>query len=180
MKKALAAGVIAGVVITGVGWSDGGAHHQVRNLHFGVSGSNGDEVSKAFCCGGTLGSNVDAAVAALRSGTMDSTGFIEDIGTISSTPATAAIGMAVEKSGRTTRLTTGSIDSVESPRLMGHGAVLGAGVGAGDENPSEAAIVIYFDRTTGAIPVLPDQVRGMRVKRVFTDPIVSVAAACTE
>src|SRR4029078_6285212 len=114
------------------GLADGGANHQVRNQHFGVSGGNVNDASTRFCCSGTLGSlvnigttqyvlsnnhvlargdqavagedvsqpglidnncriptivadftaavplgqNVDAAVAQLRPGTMDSTGFI--------------------------------------------------------------------------------------------------------
>jgi hypothetical protein len=62
----------------------------------------------------TLGNNVDAAVAALRAGTMDSTGYIEGIGTISSTIKTPTVGLAVEKSGRTTGTTTGTIGSVNT------------------------------------------------------------------
>jgi hypothetical protein len=61
-----------------------------------------------------LGSNVDAAVAQLIPGQMDSTGFIEGIGTISSTVAAPAIGLAVIKSGRTTGTTTGSIASINT------------------------------------------------------------------
>jgi hypothetical protein len=61
-----------------------------------------------------LGSNVDAAIAQLIPGQMDSTGFIEGIGTISSTVAAPAVGLAVIKSGRTTGTTTGSIASVNT------------------------------------------------------------------
>jgi hypothetical protein len=61
-----------------------------------------------------LGSNVDAAIALLRAGTMDSTGFIEDIGTISSVVKSPALGLAVAKSGRTTGFTTGSIASINT------------------------------------------------------------------
>jgi len=38
--------------------ADSGANHQVRNLNFGVSGSNVNDASNSFCCGGTLGSLV--------------------------------------------------------------------------------------------------------------------------
>src|SRR5262245_42694092 len=118
------------------GSADGGANHQGRNTHFGVSGGNTNDITKRFCCSGTLGalvtdgttsyvlsnnhvlglsgqgragdaisqpglidngcrvstvvadftaapalgSNVDAAVAQLRPGLMDASGFIEDIG----------------------------------------------------------------------------------------------------
>ncbi|HEX6728740.1 MAG TPA: hypothetical protein VF074_01960 [Pyrinomonadaceae bacterium] len=61
-----------------------------------------------------LGSNVDAAVALLREGTMDSTGFIEDIGVPSSTTANATVGMEVAKSGRTTGFTTGTVGSINT------------------------------------------------------------------
>jgi len=40
------------------GLADGGANHQVRNQHFGVSGGNVNDHSNAFCCSGTLGSLV--------------------------------------------------------------------------------------------------------------------------
>jgi hypothetical protein len=45
---------------------------------------------------------------------MDSTGFIEGIGTISSVVKPPAIGLAVEKSGRTTGTTTGTIASINT------------------------------------------------------------------
>ena len=61
-----------------------------------------------------LGSNVDAAVAQLRSGTMDSTGFIEDIGVPSSTIVNPSVGLSVAKSGRTTGFTTGTIGSINT------------------------------------------------------------------
>lgn len=151
--------------------ADGGANHQGRNQHFGVSGGNVNDHSNAFCCSGTLGSlvkigttqyvlsnnhvlgrsgaaavgedvsqpglidngcrvatlvadftaapplgssNVDAAIAQLRPGTMDSTGFIEDIGVPSSTTVNPSVGMSVAKSGRTTGFTTGTISSINT------------------------------------------------------------------
>ena len=152
------------------GLADGGANHQVRNQHFGVSGGNVNDHSSAFCCSGTLGSlvtingtkyilsnnhvlarsdqavagedisqpglidnscrvaalvgdftaavplgqNVDAAVAQLRTGTMDSTGFIEDVGVPSSTIVNPSVGLAVAKSGRTTGFTTGTVSSINT------------------------------------------------------------------
>jgi hypothetical protein len=59
-------------------------------------------------------SNVDAAVAQLRPGTMDSSGFIEDIGVPSSTIQAPTIGLSVAKSGRTTGFTTGSVSSINT------------------------------------------------------------------
>ena len=152
------------------GLADGGANHQVRNQHFGVSGGNVNDISKAFCCSGTLGSlvtdgtnqyilsnnhvlargdqavagedvsqpglidnscrvatvvadftgaaplgsNVDAAVAQLRPGQMDSTGFIEDVGVPSSSTVNPSVGLGVAKSGRTTGFTTGTISSINT------------------------------------------------------------------
>ncbi len=67
-----------------------------------------------FSAAPPLGSNVDAAVALLRPGTMSSTGAIEDIGVPSSTIANATVGMGVAKSGRTTGFTTGTVSSVNT------------------------------------------------------------------
>src|SRR5438046_131281 len=61
-----------------------------------------------------LGSNVDAAIAQLISGQMNSTGSIQGIGTISSVVKAPAVGLAVEKSGRTTGTTTGTIGSIHT------------------------------------------------------------------
>ena len=152
------------------GLADGGANHQKRNTHFGVSGGNVNDHSRAFCCSGTLGSlvtingtqyilsnnhvlarsdqavagedvsqpglidnscrvatlvadftaaaplgsNVDAAVAQLRPGTMDSTGFIEDIGVPGNSTVNPSVGLGVAKSGRTTGFTTGTISSINT------------------------------------------------------------------
>src|SRR5262249_13652126 len=38
--------------------ADSGANHQGRNMHFGVSGGNVNDISRRFCCSGTLGSLV--------------------------------------------------------------------------------------------------------------------------
>jgi hypothetical protein len=67
-----------------------------------------------FTKAAALGSNVDAALAELRPGTMDSTGYIEDIGTISSNVKAPTVGLAVTKSGRTTGTTTGTISSINT------------------------------------------------------------------
>src|SRR5215470_16980681 len=143
------------------------AQYQGQDNNYGVSGGNVNDITRAFCCSGTLGSlvhvgstqyilsnnhilarqdqaatgedisqpglidngcqpativadftgavplgnNVDCAAAALRAGTMDSTGFIEGIGTISSTVTAPAVGLSVIKSGRTTGTTTGTVAS---------------------------------------------------------------------
>lgn len=61
-----------------------------------------------------FGSNVDAAIAQLRPGTMDGTGAIEDIGVISRAVVAPTVGMSVAKSGRTTGFTTGTISSINT------------------------------------------------------------------
>jgi len=61
-----------------------------------------------------LGSNVDAAIAQLRTGTMDGTGAIEDIGVINRAVVAPTVGMSVAKSGRTTGFTTGTISSINT------------------------------------------------------------------
>jgi Peptidase family S64 len=40
------------------GSADGGANHQGRNSRFGVSGGNVNDITKRFCCSGTLGALV--------------------------------------------------------------------------------------------------------------------------
>ena len=50
-------------------------------------------------------------------------------------------------------------------------------MGAADDNLLEAVLVVYIER--GAEPAashVPDQVGGVRIKRVFTDPFVAVPA----
>jgi hypothetical protein len=351
--------VLCSALLTAPGFADGGANHQRRNTHFGVSGGNVNDQSKRFCCSGTLGAlvtdgttqyilsnnhvlgisdqaragddisqpglidsncgiatlvadfttavplgqNVDAAIAQLRSGQMDSTGFIEDIGVPSSATTTPSVGMAVVKSGRTTGFTSGTISSINtsvsvqyqrgcgqgkkfvvsytnqviinsstfsaggdsgslilssagnnpvallyagsststignpinevmsklSTRLgrtlsfVGSGSfaapstfsadtalqpytpargqmpelpeqaalhasqvleqhrddlmtrplVLGVGVGRSDENDTDAAIVVYVDKTTGARPFLPKSLDGVKVRVELTDPFVA-------
>ena len=67
-----------------------------------------------FTTASKLGTNVDAAIAQLRAGAMNTQGTIEDIGTISSVVKAPAVGLAVAKSGRTTGLTTGTISSINT------------------------------------------------------------------
>ncbi|HEX8720506.1 MAG TPA: hypothetical protein VF736_07750 [Pyrinomonadaceae bacterium] len=354
--------VLCAALLTSPGFADGGANHQKRNTHFGVSGGNVNDRSKLYCCSGTLGAlvtdgsaqyilsnnhvlgrsdqavagedvsqpgmidancaiatlvadfttavplgqNVDAAIAQLRSGTMDSTGFIEDIGAPASATVSPSVGMGVIKSGRTTGFTSGSISSINTSvsvqyqqgcnsgrkftvsytnqviinsstfsaggdsgsliltnsghnpvallfagsststignpinevmsklsgrlgrslsfvgsgtattfgsastfgansamqpftpsgaqrpelpeqavlhatqvleahrdNLMNTPLVLGVGVGRSDDNDTDAAIVVYVDRTTGARPYLPKSLSGVKVRVELTDPFVA-------
>src|SRR5262245_37962820 len=75
-----------------------------------------------------LGSaNVDAALAFAR-GNVDASGRILDVGIPRTTPQTAAIGMRVMKSGRTTGFTTGTVTSIHSTVTVQY--MRGCGVGA--------------------------------------------------
>jgi Peptidase family S64 len=151
--------------------ADSGANHQVPSTQFGVSGGNINDITRRFCCSGTLGSliqdsagnkyilsnnhvlarsdqaapgedisqpglidnncqvppivadltgfphlgtNVDCAMAALRPNTMNPGGPILDIGNISSNILAASVGLNVEKSGRTTGFTTGTVSAVNA------------------------------------------------------------------
>ena len=82
-----------------------------------------------FTVAPALSSGVDCAIAQLRSGQMDGTGFIEDIGTISSAVKTPAVGLSVAKSGRTTGFTTGSISSTTTTVSVRYPSSCGANNG---------------------------------------------------
>jgi hypothetical protein len=74
-----------------------------------------------------LGSNVDAAIAQLRPGQMDSSGFIEGIGVPSSSVLAPTVGLSVTKSGRTTGTTTGTITSINTSVSVQYQANCGSG-----------------------------------------------------
>ena len=151
--------------------ADSGPNHQQPSDQFGTSGGNINDITRRYCCSGTLGalvkggsslyilsnnhvlartdqagggedisqpglidngcragtivadltayaplgsSNVDAGLAKLRTGAMDPTGRIMDIGVPSATTLAPSVGMSVQKSGRTTGRTTGSIGSINT------------------------------------------------------------------
>jgi len=52
--------------------------------------------------------------------------------------------------------------------LMSDPAVIGVGVGASDDNPGEAALVLYVDREKPHAPI-PVQIEGVRTKIIVTD-----------
>ena len=188
LKTFLVCAIVASLLLFGSlltpGLADGGSNHRVRNLNFGVSGGNVNDISRRFCCSGTLGalitdgtnqyilsnnhvvgrsgqavagedvsqpglidnncniatvvadftgsaplgpSNVDASVAQLRPGLMNSSGFIEDIGVPSSTIVNASVGLSVAKSGRTTGFTTGSVTATNASVTISYSASCGGG-----------------------------------------------------
>ena len=71
---------------------------------------------------------VDAAIAQVVPDKVQSDGSILGIGTISSTPVAAEIGMGVQKSGRTTGLTSGAVAAVSVTVQVRYG---GCGSGRG-------------------------------------------------
>jgi len=62
-------------------------------------------------------------------------------------------------------------------RLMSSPAVLGVGVGAADDDPSEAVLVLYLEQGQ-AHPPMPQTIDGVRVKIVRTDQIVAMDGSC--
>ena len=72
-------------------------------------------------------SNVDAAVAQLRAGQMDSSGAIEDIGVPGNSIVNPSIGLSVAKSGRTTGFTTGTISAINASVSVQYQAGCGKG-----------------------------------------------------
>jgi hypothetical protein len=166
------------------------AQYQTQNNNYGVSGGNVNDISRRYCCSGTLGSlvkdssnvlyilsnnhvlarqdqaapgedisqpglidnncqvprivadytaavhlgnNVDCAIAQLRGGTMNTTGAIQGLngsnGGVqpSTTTVNPAVGMAVQKSGRTTGHTTGTIGSVNTSVNVQYQPTCGSG-----------------------------------------------------
>jgi hypothetical protein len=125
----------------------GGTQYILSNNHvLGLAGraQAGDDISQQglidngcqvatvvadFTVAPPLSSGVDAAIAQLRTGMMNSTGLIEDIGLISSTPKVPTVGLAVEKSGRTTGNTTGTISSINTTVSVRYPKSCGGGGG---------------------------------------------------
>jgi hypothetical protein len=103
-----------------------------------------------------LNSGVDAAIAQLRPGLMDGTGFIEDIGTISSVVRTPTVGLAVRKSGRTTGHTTGTIGSINTTVSVRYPKSCGGGGGPTFTFTNQVVIIDC-----------------VRVKAVYTDEFVA-------
>src|SRR5262249_6662923 len=57
--------------------------------------------------------------------------------------------------------------------LMSQSEVLAVGVSGSETNSAEATIVVYVDRTTGRAPALPERLEDVRVRVIFTDPIIA-------
>jgi hypothetical protein len=117
---------------------------------------------------GTMPLNtVDAAIAQVRVGTtgfiVDPTGFIIDIGTLSSDTVDPSLGMAVKKSGRTTGLTNGNITAIHATIDVSYGSgktarfinqiVVGSGdfIAGGDSGSLMVEDVVTNPRAVGLL-----------------------------
>ncbi|HSP05731.1 MAG TPA: hypothetical protein VLR94_01065, partial [Acidobacteriota bacterium] len=56
LRFAFALGILLSMALPVL--ADGGPNHQVLNDNYGVSGGNVNDITKRFCCSGTLGSLV--------------------------------------------------------------------------------------------------------------------------
>ena len=56
---------------------------------------------------------------------------------------------------------------------MSQPGVLGVGIGVSDINNQEAAIIVYVDQTSSWRPQFADQIDGIRVRVILTDPIIA-------
>ena len=68
---------------------------------------------------------VDAAIAEIRSGQVDTTGTVLEIGTLGTDTLAAYIGLNVKKAGRTTGLTFGTVDSLDVSVNVGYASECG-------------------------------------------------------
>jgi hypothetical protein len=146
---------------------------------------------------GTMPSNaVDAAIAQVRVGKVDSTGSILDIGTLSRDIVDPSLGMAVKKSGRTTGLTNGNITGVSATINVSYGSgktarftdqiVVGSGdfIAAGDSgslmvedvvtNPRAVGLLFAGSSKTAIANPIEDVLKAFDVSMVGSGPSASV------
>lgn len=174
-------------------WADNGPNHQIEQsppIQLGTTGGNINDISRVFCCGGTLGSlirvgnsdfilsnnhvlartnagaigeviihpglidqepvcsqdatdtvgtladfvpisfargTVNVVDAAIGAPTTNISNEILDIGRVSDSSVTATLGQAVQKSGRTTGLTKGTVELVNVTIDVAYQAQCGIG-----------------------------------------------------
>ena len=146
---------------------------------------------------GTMPPNaVDAAIARVRADYVDPTGFILDIGTLSSDTVEPILGMAVKKSGRTTGLTRGTISAIDvtvdisygsgkSARFTNQTMVTPGGfIAAGDSgslmvedvdvNPHAVGLLFAGSSTTAIANPIDDVLKSFGVSMVGSGPSASV------
>jgi hypothetical protein len=139
---------------------------------------------------------VDAAIAQVRANKVDPTGFIIDIGTVSSDTVAPSLGMAVKKSGRTTGLTNGNITAVSATVDVSYGSgktarftnqiVVGSSgfIAAGDSgslmvedvvtNPRAVGLLFAGSNTTAIANPVGDVLTSFGVSMVGSGPSASL------
>jgi hypothetical protein len=139
---------------------------------------------------------VDAAIAQVRVGKVDATGFIIDIGTLSSDTTAPSLNMAVKKSGRTTGLTNGNITGVNATIDVSYGKgktarftnqlVVGSSgfIAAGDSgslmtedvdtNPRAVGLLFAGSSTTAIANPIGDVLNAFDVSMVGSGPSASL------
>jgi hypothetical protein len=113
-----------------------------------------------------------------------STGTISATTTGASTPTSAQSGAAASYRGPSdadVEFVRGIKENHE-PNLFARPGVLGVGVGADDENPEEAVIVVYLETGMGAaLPRgFPEELDGVKVKVIPTDKFVAQNSICNK
>lgn len=69
---------------------------------------------------------------------------------------------------------TRRVKAAHEKELFGHPGVIGVGVGAGEADPTAAAVVVFLHSPSGKIPQgIPFEVEGKEVRVIFTDPFVA-------
>lgn len=116
----------------------------------------------------TIGNPIGEVLTKVGTALGESVSFV---GTTCGTALTAQADFSALPEDAIARATV--IKGRHEARLFARPSVIGVGVGASDSNPSEAVIVVYVDQTTGIEPSLPRRINGVRVKRVYTDPIIA-------
>lgn len=119
----------------------------------------------------TIHNPVSDVIAAFSKGGATFSFVGTDCGTAAAEPvlATTAASPSVETFNRALRA------KVENEHaLMNRPGVWGVGVGADENNPEEAAVVVYLESPAKVVPPsLPQEIDGTRVRVIFTDPIVA-------
>jgi hypothetical protein len=92
---------------------------------------------------------------------------------VSATAISAAISAATYGPSQAALEHARTIKERHKPSILPRANVLGIGVGAADDNPSEAVIVIYTETGHGFSEALPEYLDGLRVRVVNTEPFVA-------
>jgi len=117
----------------------------------------------------TVGNPIGAVLTALKDPATGAMPGIVGGGTHAiACPAAAAaqVSALAVSQAEATRATT--VKTMHEAELMADPAVIAVGVGASDDNPEEATVVIYVDREKAHAPI-PVAIDGVRTKVIVTD-----------